>query len=152
MKSLYACLWVCISTRAFKAALHRQQAEGSKAQHSFPLCSSSSPADKIVAVVADCSKKEDRVLLVQRCSDYFEGHLDVLVNNVGTNVRKPTLEYSMDDLDFLMDTNFKSCFHLSQVNRLSRPQTIIRRVTLVHHKYLCMPHLPSSTGNKHLKT
>ena len=99
-----------------------------------------------MAVVADCSKKEDRVMLVQRCSDYFEGQLDVLVNNVGTNVRKPTLEYSMDDLDFLMDTNFKSCFHLSQVNKLWRLQTIIRRGTLAHHKYPCMPHVPPVQG------
>jgi len=70
---------------------------------------------QVSGVVADCSKAEDRVMLAERCKDYFEGQLDVLINNVGTNVRKPTLDYSMADLDFLMETNFKSCFQLSQL-------------------------------------
>lgn len=45
----------------------------------------------------------------------FGGELDVLVNNVGTNIRKPTVEYSEEEVDYLLATNFKSCFHLSQL-------------------------------------
>jgi Tropinone reductase 1 len=44
-------------------------------------------------------------------SEQFEGELDVLVNNVGTNIRKPTADYTEEEYTFLMDTNFKSCFH-----------------------------------------
>ncbi|KAJ1474136.1 hypothetical protein T484DRAFT_1833398 [Baffinella frigidus] len=44
----------------------------------------------VAGMVADCSKKEDRQALVLRASEAFDGRLDVLVNNVGTNVRKPT--------------------------------------------------------------
>jgi len=36
------------------------------------------------------------VKLVKSCEEYFEGQLDVLVNNVGTNVRKPTVDYSLE--------------------------------------------------------
>mmetsp|Transcript_19040 Transcript_19040/g.46323 ORF Transcript_19040/g.46323 Transcript_19040/m.46323 type:complete len:204 (+) Transcript_19040:171-782(+) len=47
--------------------------------------------------------------------EQWDGELDVLVNNVGTNIRKPTAEYTEEEFDFLMNTNFKSCFHLSQL-------------------------------------
>ncbi|TXG74163.1 hypothetical protein EZV62_002742 [Acer yangbiense] len=37
------------------------------------------------------------------------------INNVGTNVMKPTLEYNEEDFSFLMATNFESAYHLSQL-------------------------------------
>ncbi len=42
------------------------------------------------------------------------GKLDILVNNVGTNIRKKTVDYSDDELDFLLNTNMISAFKLSQ--------------------------------------
>lgn len=44
----------------------------------------------VCGMVADCAKAADREALVRGASEAFGGHLDVLVNNVGTNVRKPT--------------------------------------------------------------
>jgi NAD(P)-dependent dehydrogenase (short-subunit alcohol dehydrogenase family) len=38
------------------------------------------------------------------------GHLDVLVNNAGVNVRKPTLELSEAEWDLVLDTNLKGYF------------------------------------------
>ena len=40
--------------------------------------------------------------------------LHVLVNNVGTNIRKKTLEYSDDEVDTLMRTNLISAFDLTR--------------------------------------
>ncbi|KAK0597317.1 hypothetical protein LWI29_024003 [Acer saccharum] len=37
------------------------------------------------------------------------------VNNVGTNIRKPTAEYSSEEYSKIMVTNFDSAFHLSQL-------------------------------------
>ena len=37
------------------------------------------------------------------------------INNVGTNVMKPTVEYNEEDFSFLMATNFESAYHLSQL-------------------------------------
>ena len=34
---------------------------------------------------------------------------------MGTNKTKPTLEYTAQDFSFIMDTNFESAFHLSQL-------------------------------------
>lgn len=42
------------------------------------------------------------------------GVLHVLVNNVGTNTRKPTTEYSASDFDALMATNLQSAFNVTQ--------------------------------------
>jgi tropinone reductase I len=46
------------------------------------------------------------------------GTLDILVNNVGTNIRKPTADYSTEEFDFIMNTNLRSAFEL---NRLFYP-------------------------------
>jgi Tropinone reductase 1 len=34
------------------------------------------------------------------------GYLDILVNNVGTNIRKPTTSYTNDEYDTIINTNF----------------------------------------------
>jgi NAD(P)-dependent dehydrogenase (short-subunit alcohol dehydrogenase family) len=38
------------------------------------------------------------------------GHLDILVNDAGVNVRKPTLELSEQEWDLVLDTNLKGYF------------------------------------------
>lgn len=40
--------------------------------------------------------------------------VDILVNNVGTNIRKPTVEYTPDQYDAIMNTNLRSAFALTQ--------------------------------------
>lgn len=40
--------------------------------------------------------------------------LDILVNNVGTNIRKPTADYSPIDYDHILNTNLRSAYELSQ--------------------------------------
>jgi Tropinone reductase 1 len=42
-------------------------------------------------------------------------HLFFQVNNVGTNIRKPTTEYSAEDYSFVMSTNLESAYHLCQL-------------------------------------
>lgn len=37
------------------------------------------------------------------------------INNVGTNRRKPTTEYSADEYSFIMATNLESAYHLCQL-------------------------------------
>lgn len=40
---------------------------------------------------------------------------DDAVHNVGTNIRKPTVQYSDDDYNLLMSANLESAYKLSQV-------------------------------------
>jgi tropinone reductase I len=42
------------------------------------------------------------------------GRLDILVNNAGSNIRKPTTDYTPDDYDYVMNTNLRSAYELSQ--------------------------------------
>ncbi|XP_019056538.1 PREDICTED: tropinone reductase homolog At2g29330-like [Tarenaya hassleriana] len=37
------------------------------------------------------------------------------INNVGTNIVKPTVEYTAEDFSFLMATNFESAYNLCQM-------------------------------------
>ncbi|MEL6348156.1 MAG: glucose 1-dehydrogenase [Myxococcota bacterium] len=65
-----------------------------------------------VGVVADVSTEEGRERLIDAAAPWET--LDVLVNNVGTNLRKETLDFTLDDLRHLMAINAESAFRLSQ--------------------------------------
>ncbi|XP_022956657.1 tropinone reductase homolog At5g06060 [Cucurbita moschata] len=65
--------------------------------------------------VCDASSRTQRERLVQEVASAFNGTLNILVNNVGTNIRKPSIEYSLEEFSTLMTTNFESVFHLSQL-------------------------------------
>ncbi|KAG2501667.1 hypothetical protein HYH03_000170 [Edaphochlamys debaryana] len=63
----------------------------------------------------DVSDRAQRTELAERVSGAFGGRLHILVNNVGTNVRKPTVEYTEEEYSFVMRTNLESAYHLCQV-------------------------------------
>src|SRR5690606_1833499 len=64
-------------------------------------------------LTADVSTAESRQALLNKVhSDW--GELDILVNNVGTNIRKPTTDYTEAEYDFVMSTNLRSAFELSR--------------------------------------
>jgi Tropinone reductase 1 len=66
-------------------------------------------------IVADVSTAEGREILRQEIETKFDGKLDVLVNNVGTNIRKKTVEYTNDDYDYIMRTNLQSVYELTKI-------------------------------------
>lgn len=70
--------------------------------------------DKIDFFEADISKKEDILKLVDKLKEKWDV-LDILVNNVGTNIRKKTIEYSDDEYDQIINTNLRSAFDLSKL-------------------------------------
>jgi Tropinone reductase 1 len=61
----------------------------------------------------DLSQPEVLERLRAWLSDRWDG-LDILVNNVGTNIRKPALSYDLDEYRLLLDANLTSCFELSR--------------------------------------
>ncbi len=63
------------------------------------------PAD--VSTINGCEKVVDFIR-----NKY--GRLDILINNVGTNIRKKTFDYSEDEADFIINTNLMSAFRLSK--------------------------------------
>jgi Tropinone reductase 1 len=65
--------------------------------------------------VCDVTAPEAKEELIQKVAKAFDGKLDILVNNVGTNIRKPTIEYSANDLSFLLGINLESVYIITQL-------------------------------------
>lgn len=69
---------------------------------------------KVTVVTADVSSEEGRAAFVKEIETWLDGRrLDVLVNNVGTNMRKPSVDYTSSEIDFVWQTNFRSFFSLT---------------------------------------
>jgi Tropinone reductase 1 len=64
-------------------------------------------------VSRDVTQPADRERLVKEVSNTW-GRLDVLVNNVGTNIRKKALDYRTEEFDHIFQTNLVSVFELSR--------------------------------------
>nr|ABW81147.1 TRL24 [Capsella rubella] len=71
---------------------------------------------QVTTSVCDVSSRDhQREKLMETVSSLFQGKLNILVNNVGTFIVKPTTEYTAEEFSFLMATNLESAFHLSQL-------------------------------------
>lgn len=66
----------------------------------------------IETVAADVADADARSRIVEAIRTRW-GRLDVLVNNAGTNLRKPTLDYTLADLRSLLAVNLESAWALS---------------------------------------
>ena len=66
---------------------------------------------KAYGMVADIGEEKERIAIVEKAKALW-GSLDILVNIVGTNVRKPTLEATFEDLRHVMDINAGTAFDL----------------------------------------
>ncbi|NJN46075.1 MAG: SDR family oxidoreductase [Candidatus Competibacteraceae bacterium] len=64
-------------------------------------------------LVCDVAKPADIANLVDSVHREF-GRIDTLINVAGVNRRKPALEVSEDDYDFVMDINVKGAWLLAQ--------------------------------------
>lgn len=78
-------------------------------------------------VVADLSTAEGRATLIHAIREWLgeKQELDILVNNVGTNIRKPSVEYTEADISYIWRTNFESMYSLTCACHefLKRPKT-----------------------------
>ena len=65
------------------------------------------------AITCDVSRRDQVETLVNTVIEEF-GQIDTLINVAGVNRRKPALDVSEDDYDFILDINLKGAFLLSQ--------------------------------------
>jgi tropinone reductase I len=70
---------------------------------------------QVAGSVCDASSRPEREKLMELVSKHFNAKLNILINNVGTGFRKPTVEYSGEDYSSLMATNFDSAYHITQL-------------------------------------
>jgi Tropinone reductase 1 len=66
------------------------------------------------AIAADVSIPEERESLIAQTLARLGG-LDILENNVGTNIRKTTVDYTAEDYAKLDQTNLQQALHLCQL-------------------------------------
>lgn len=59
--------------------------------------------------VVDLTQETPVLALEQQIRSRF-GHVDILVNNAGINVRKPLVEFTLDEWRSVLDTNLTSAF------------------------------------------
>ena len=64
-------------------------------------------------LAADLSTAEGRGAVLRRLEERG-GALDILVNNVGTNVRKAAVEYTADEYERIIATNLTAAFELTR--------------------------------------
>ncbi|KAL0436805.1 UNVERIFIED_CONTAM: Tropinone reductase, chloroplastic [Sesamum radiatum] len=69
----------------------------------------------ITGSVCDVSSQADREKLLDSVSSIFNQKLNILINNVGTNIRKPMVDFTSEEVSMLMGTNFQSAFHMCQL-------------------------------------
>lgn len=72
-----------------------------------------STGPKVWTIAADAATAEGRDEILRGCPQDWDT-LDILVNVVGTNIRKRVLEYTEEEYRVLMDTNLTSVFELTR--------------------------------------
>jgi tropinone reductase I len=70
---------------------------------------------KAYGVTADISTTEGRQTVLNHIKSAFGQELDILVNNVGTNIRKKAVDYSSQEYASIFQTNLDSVFELCQL-------------------------------------
>jgi Tropinone reductase 1 len=68
------------------------------------------PERRVTIVTGDLSTEAGRDRVVSKASEH--GRLNILVNNVGTNIRKPMAEISQEEYRLVQETNLVSCFEM----------------------------------------
>lgn len=101
-----------------RAVVERFAADGwevlatARGEHGLAELAQTAPG-AIRTLAADGSTPEGIAATVARVQDLW-GAVDVVVNNIGTNVRKPSTEYTPDEIDAVLNTNLRSALDFTR--------------------------------------
>ncbi|CAH8354457.1 unnamed protein product [Eruca vesicaria subsp. sativa] len=70
---------------------------------------------QVTGSVCDASSRPQRDELMKTVSSLFNGKLNILINNVGTLMSKPAIEFTAQDFSSQVTTNLESAYHFSQL-------------------------------------
>lgn len=96
---------------------------------------------KTIGIVADVSTKEGRNSIIKSL-DKNGATPSIFVNNVGTNIRKATVDYTEEEYTKIVDTNLHSAFWLAKA----------MHPYLKQHEHSAVVFVSSVAGLVHLKT
>lgn len=69
---------------------------------------------KAFGIAADVGNAEEREKIFKEVKRLW-GKLDILVNNVGTNIRKPAVQYAGEEIDKILNLNLRSAFEMCRL-------------------------------------
>jgi tropinone reductase I len=69
---------------------------------------------KAHGIAADVATSDGRQAMIEQVNQTLGG-LDILVNNVGTNIRKKAMEYTEQEYEFIFETNLTSTFEMCRL-------------------------------------
>eukprot|EP00042_Codosiga_hollandica_P046417 m.487866 g.487866 ORF g.487866 m.487866 type:complete len:355 (-) comp57231_c0_seq8:1091-2155(-) len=69
---------------------------------------------RIFGFAGDVSSVPVRLEFLAKVQENWDA-VDILVNNVGTNIRKPTVEYTEDEVHKILSTNLESVYHFCRI-------------------------------------
>ena len=98
-------------------------------------------AREVLAFAADLTDAEQRLELFDWVRD-LDTPLSLLVNNAGGNVKKPALDYALEEVRELVELNLLSAFEIS---RLAHPH-------LAEHGNAAIVNVASVSGITHVRT
>ncbi len=84
------------------------------AAHADPALEAAARDARLQLVQADVSTAPGRHRVLDGVASAW-GALDILVNNVGTNIRKPSLDVTEDEYRHVLDTNLTSAWELTRL-------------------------------------
>ncbi|XP_028786415.1 tropinone reductase homolog isoform X4 [Neltuma alba] len=69
----------------------------------------------VTGSVCDVLSRHQRENLMETVSSIFHGKLNILINNAAAVIAKESTDYTAEDVSTIMQTNFESTYHLSQL-------------------------------------
>ncbi|KAH0640900.1 hypothetical protein KY285_037486 [Solanum tuberosum] len=70
---------------------------------------------KVGGSMCDLLSRSQRQKFMDNVSSYFDGKINILINNAGILIVKPATEFTEDDYSLIMKTNFEASHHISQI-------------------------------------
>ncbi|XP_009630417.1 tropinone reductase 1-like [Nicotiana tomentosiformis] len=70
---------------------------------------------KVEGSVCDLLSRSQREKFMDTVSNYFDGKINILINNAGVAIAKLTTEFTHEDYNTMMGINFEASYHLSQL-------------------------------------
>ncbi|NLB52843.1 MAG: SDR family oxidoreductase [Syntrophomonadaceae bacterium] len=67
-----------------------------------------------LAYPGDVTKTED-IIGIKDCAKENWGHLDILINNAGSAIRKPFMQTTLEEFDYIYQIDLRSVFNVTQV-------------------------------------
>jgi NAD(P)-dependent dehydrogenase (short-subunit alcohol dehydrogenase family) len=95
--------------------LHYVKEEQKDMDNLLAYLKENSPSTKVETIAADLSNKQECAAVAEKAKQVFDGKVDILFNNAGTqNEVESILDLSDDQWEYVFKTNIHAIFYLTK--------------------------------------